>query len=112
MSIFKRIVNIIKSNINYKESDVRDNIDINSYEDFYYEDTEPIHSSNSQEEDYYKILELDRGADFKQIRQSYRKLLKKYHPDLFQGDKEKQAKAIKVTKKINEAYTYFERRLQ
>lgn len=31
--------------------------------------------------DYYKILEIERDADERTIKKSYRSLSKKYHPD-------------------------------
>ena len=40
MSLFKRIENIIKSNMNHKEEDI--NIDMNSYDDIYYSDSKTI----------------------------------------------------------------------
>lgn len=51
-------------------------------------------------EDYYRILGLNKGADEKEIKKAYRKLARKYHPDLNPGDKE----AEQRFKEINEAY--------
>ena len=39
------------------------------------------------ETDPYKILGVDRKADATALRNAYRKLAKKYHPDLNPGDK-------------------------
>lgn len=50
--------------------------------------------------DYYKILGVDKEADADEIKQAYRKLALKYHPDRNQGDK----KAEETFKEINEAY--------
>lgn len=50
--------------------------------------------------DYYKILEIDKNASDKEIKSAYRKLAKKYHPDLNQGDE----KAQERFKEIGEAY--------
>ena len=49
--------------------------------------------------DYYKILELDKNAKDEAIKKAYRKLARKYHPDLNPGDKE----ATKKFQQINEA---------
>ena len=107
MSLFRRIKNIIKSNI----SDIDEpEIDLDNYKEVYYSDSKDIPKTNVKEEEYYKILELENGAGFDEIKKSYRRLLKKYHPDLFQNDSKKLEIAKKVTTQINEAYTYFERK--
>lgn len=50
--------------------------------------------------DYYEVLGLDRSASADDIKRAYRKLAKKYHPDMNPGDKEAEAKF----KEANEAY--------
>lgn len=50
--------------------------------------------------DYYKILEVERGASTDEIKKSYRKLALKYHPDRNKGDKNAEEKF----KEISEAY--------
>lgn len=50
--------------------------------------------------DYYKILGLERGASEADIKSAYRKLARKYHPDLNPNDK----RAEQRFKEINEAY--------
>jgi curved DNA-binding protein len=50
--------------------------------------------------DYYKILELDKSASEADIKKAYRKLARKYHPDLNPND---QAAKVKF-QQINEAH--------
>ena len=38
--------------------------------------------------DYYEVLGVPKDADDAAIKKSYRKLAKKYHPDMNPGDKE------------------------
>jgi len=49
--------------------------------------------------DYYKVLGVPKSASEKEIKAAYRKLARKYHPDLNPGDKEAETKF----KEINEA---------
>ncbi len=56
--------------------------------------------ATAAKQDYYELLGVPHKAPLKEIRQAYRKLARKYHPDLNPGDKSSEEKF----KKVQEAY--------
>jgi len=50
--------------------------------------------------DFYEVLEVDKGASEEDIKKAYRRLAKKYHPDVNKDDH----KAEDKFKEVNEAY--------
>ena len=59
--------------------------------------------------DYYKILEVDKKATEAEIKKAYRKLARKYHPDLNPNDKEAEIK-FKEINEANEVLSHAENR--
>ncbi len=77
-----------------------------------YEDTKS--SSDSKDArlaSYYRMLELPYGAPLYNVKASYKRLMKKYHPDKFQSDEQRET-ATELVKKLNEAYAELTKYLQ
>src|SRR4030081_2727231 len=56
--------------------------------------------ATTSKQDYYELLGVPRKANSKDIRTAFRKLARKYHPDLNPGDKSSEQKF----KQLQEAY--------
>jgi curved DNA-binding protein len=59
--------------------------------------------------DYYKILDVDKKATEAEIKKAYRKMARKYHPDLNPNDKEAERK-FKEINEANEVLSHAENR--
>lgn len=54
--------------------------------------------------EWYKVLDLQPGADLAQIKSSYRQLMRKYHPDMHAGNPQKQKAATELSMRVTTAY--------
>jgi hypothetical protein len=90
----------------YKKYQQQSNYHQKSYQQSYKSNTQ----QGSDEEKYYKWLELPLGSSFEEIKKSYKLLMKKYHPDNFHNNETKRQTAEKLSQKLNEAYQYFEKK--
>ena len=60
----------------------------------------------------YAALEVPAGSDLETVKRSYRRLMRKYHPDLNAGSPEKQRAATDLSQRLTEAYKTLERHLR
>jgi DnaJ-domain-containing protein 1 len=65
-------------------------------------------TADSKEQEYLANLELDHFTSMDEVKKAHRRMMKKYHPDLHAGDKDKEAYAEKICSQLNVAYDYFE----
>jgi DnaJ-domain-containing protein 1 len=60
----------------------------------------------------YANLEIPYGSDLKAAKTAWRRLMKRYHPDLHGKDPRKREIATELTRKLTEAYRQIERSFQ
>ena len=61
---------------------------------------------------YYANLELPNGASLEEVKSSWKRLLKKYHPDRHNNNENDRKTATILTQKLNEAYFALEKELK
>jgi DnaJ-domain-containing protein 1 len=60
----------------------------------------------------YAALEVSPGSDFETVRKAYRRLMRKYHPDLHTASPEAQRAANDLAQKLTESYKLLEKQLR
>lgn len=58
--------------------------------------------------EYYANLEVPYGSDLATVKESYRKLMRRYHPDRHANDPEMEAMATELSQELTRAYTAIE----
>ena len=66
--------------------------------------SQPRSEDDKTIKDYYANLEVGMGADKKEVKRSYRRLMKRYHPDRFSDDPEMQQLATELSQELTRAY--------
>ena len=61
-------------------------------------------SKDAQLADWYRVLDLNVGADIPQIKTAYRQMMRKYHPDMHAGNPGKQKAATELSMRVTAAY--------
>ncbi len=52
----------------------------------------------------YANLEVAPGASFEEVRRAHRRMIRRYHPDRFGSDPEKQRLATEITQRLNDSF--------
>ncbi|MEJ7604252.1 MAG: J domain-containing protein [Kofleriaceae bacterium] len=61
-------------------------------------------STEAQLADWYRVLDLQVGADLGQIKSAYRQAMRKYHPDMHASSPQKQKAATELSMRVTTAY--------
>ena len=61
-------------------------------------------SSEAQLAEWYRVLDVQPGAEMSAIKSSYRQLMRKYHPDMHAGNPGKQKAATELSMRVTGAY--------
>ncbi|KAA3616007.1 MAG: hypothetical protein DWQ05_09620 [Calditrichaeota bacterium] len=67
--------------------------------------------SDSRLLQYYANLEIPPGSDLESVRKAWKKMVRKYHPDLHSADPEKVKIANEIVQGLNQAYAELEKHL-
>ena len=61
-------------------------------------------STEAQLAEWYRVLDVQPGADMAEIKTSYRQPMRKYHPDMHAGNPSKQKAATELSMRVTTAY--------
>lgn len=64
------------------------------------------HSTSSEKtiREYYANLEVPYGSDLETVKESYRRLMRQYHPDRYASDDDMEALATELSQELTQAY--------
>jgi DnaJ-domain-containing protein 1 len=109
VSLFRRFGRILTSQLRdfpFRRDSVQS---ASSYSDAWNGAEDPSSTTSpSQEEQYRANLEVGPHATLADIRLSYKRLMKQYHPDFHATDLQKREMAHAIAQRLNEAMDYFE----
>jgi DnaJ-domain-containing protein 1 len=115
-SLKDRLLRNVRANLNELLDHVREFEDSGGFQQFvetvreareeYAEGSKPGETGSDDKtiREYYANLEVDFGADMDTVKESYHRLMEKYHPDRFADDPEMQKKATELSQELTRAY--------
>jgi len=113
MQLFFRLIRIVQTRLHHDHD--RDPLNSNGYwqerEDEAVNGTNsgsqsegPLNSFDTGPAGYYANLEVPYGSDLGTVRRAWKRLVKKYHPDIYSRDPDKRRVANELTQGLNSAY--------
>jgi len=72
----------------------------------------PDDSGEKTIREYYANLEVPYGSDLKTVKSSYRRLMRKYHPDRYANDPDMEELATELSQELTQAYQAIESYLE
>ncbi len=117
--ILRRLHNIIRSRLSSPQQENDPNLYEHHWETRDQREAPGAENNKKTEErldpllaQWYANLEVPYGSDLKTVKQAWRMLMKRYHPDLHSRDPKKKEIATELTQKLTEAYQGLEKRLK
>ncbi|MFQ5772058.1 MAG: J domain-containing protein [bacterium] len=122
MNIFSRLIEIISANLSYYDADsrIQDDYDRQEFfEDLKNNETHEHWQAQQKRLDYdpelagyYANLEVPYGSDLTTVKKSWKRLVRKFHPDLHSTDPKKRQLANDLTRGLNRAYESIVKKLE
>lgn len=117
--MFKRLIDIARANLGHlseKKTGGKNFTDPVKEPAFEFDTRESGRTSPpKQAEDplarYYANLEIQPGADKEAVKFAWKRMMKKYHPDLHDSDPEKRKTADELTRRLTESYQIIDKEL-
>jgi DnaJ-domain-containing protein 1 len=114
--MMKRLVDIARANLNGFMGKKAKAKTVGFQDETPFEfDTQEAFASRPEAPDplaqYYANLEIPPGADRSAVKSAWKRMLKKYHPDLHDADPEKRKVAGELTRRLTESYRRLDKEL-
>ena len=117
--MLKRLIDIARANLNHlsdKRAEEKLSSDSTQEPDFDFDASESGRSRKPEQAHdpfarYYANLEIAPGADREAVKSAWKRMMKKYHPDLHDIDPEKRKTADELTRRLTESYRILDKEL-
>lgn len=117
--MIKRLIDIVRANWNHfsgKRVEEKASVDFINETAFGFDESESGRTYQpKQAQDpfapYYADLEISPGSDRGAVKSAWKRMMKKYHPDLHDSDPEKRKTAGELTRRLTESYRILDKEL-